>query len=601
MADQLANAILNARFYNQVQKRAVALQALHEVGQAAASALRIDQVLATIVEQAWRLTETTQPNSQSCALALATGTELQFVAAYPPHHLSKIQQVLGTIRVTDPQRRGISGRTFLTGEPQLVNDVSQDPDYLATDDKTRSNLIVPIKVDGQVQGVIVVEHDWLNAFDNDDLQALLSLAAQAGIALQKYNIFREARLLQDVAAQLSAALTLDEVITLVLRTALDLTNINDTSLLFWDAAANRYQPAYKLDTYERKIYPYQTSARIGRGYTHQILTTRRPIIISDTLEDPLINPITIQRGRRCVIGVPLLSGNEAIAVLYAHGAEPRQFSQHQQTILETLCNLATTAIHRVKQYEELRQTYEELRQTNQLMQARTALAFMGMDSGTRVHAIRNHARTIYEQIQHLRDDLDQPRSQVEQNGVAWRLSVIERQAEQILERRPTWPLAAEEGVTSVYVNEFIQERAHQLWENGEFQVATLLLELNLSEEVTVRVSPEWLRRAFDMLVENAVEAVRNQLQRFITIGTAAAANGVHIHIRDTGTGLPEEIQAQIGLILSEHPHKTSGLGMGLVMAQLIMQAYGGNIQGYKQAQGGTTMTIYLPVEELEGS
>jgi signal transduction histidine kinase len=41
--------------------------------------------------------------------------------------------------------------------------------------------------------------------------------------------------------------------------------------------------------------------------------------------------------------------------------------------------------------------------------------------------------------------------------------------------------------------------------------------------------------------------------------------------------------------------------MGLVMAQLIVQAYGGKIEGHKQEGGGTVMTIYLPVEKPEGS
>ena len=71
---------------------------------------------------------------------------------------------------------------------------------------TTSELAVPIKRDGQVIGVINVEHPDAAAFDQEDQQALEALAAQATIAIEKAQLFDETRrraLQQATAAEVS--------------------------------------------------------------------------------------------------------------------------------------------------------------------------------------------------------------------------------------------------------------------------------------------------------------------------------------------------------------------------------------------------------------
>ena len=117
----------------------------------------------------------------------------------------------------------------------------------------------------------------------------------------------------------------------------------------------------------------------------------------------------------------------------------------------------------------------------------------------------------------------------------------------------------------------------------------------MPDEVTVQVSPEWLRRAFDQLVDNAVKAVRARQVQKVTIGTRLARGEAEIWISDTGPGIPEDIQAKIGLEAIEKPEDAKGLGMGLLIAQTIVQTYGGEIRVEDTGPEGTTMVIWLPV------
>ena len=71
---------------------------------------------------------------------------------------------------------------------------------------------------------------------------------------------------------------------------------------------------------------------------------------------------------------------------------------------------------------------------------------------------------------------------------------------------------------------------------------------------------------------------------------------VEIRIGDTGSGVPESVSS---LLLKDRIEKrkgSKGLGMGLLMAQCIVQTYGGEIHLASTGPNGTTMVIILPKE-----
>ncbi|HVE68733.1 MAG TPA: HD domain-containing phosphohydrolase, partial [Solirubrobacteraceae bacterium] len=89
--------------------------------------------------------------------------------------------------------QGVNGRTARTGEPTLVADTRRDPDYLtiAGAVASRSELALPIRVAGQVWGVLNLEHTEPNAFGPDDLLFGDTIAAAIGAALHRSRLFGE--------------------------------------------------------------------------------------------------------------------------------------------------------------------------------------------------------------------------------------------------------------------------------------------------------------------------------------------------------------------------------------------------------------------------
>ena len=82
-----------------------------------------------------------------------------------------------------------------TGQPLVVNDVTQEPRYLYLDDlpQTRSELALPLIVGERVLGVLDLQDKSANTFSPNDVQVLQTLAAQIAVAIQNAALFDTAQ------------------------------------------------------------------------------------------------------------------------------------------------------------------------------------------------------------------------------------------------------------------------------------------------------------------------------------------------------------------------------------------------------------------------
>ena len=81
----------------------------------------------------------------------------------------------------------------------------------------------------------------------------------------------------------------------------------------------------------------------------------------------------------------------------------------------------------------------------------------------------------------------------------------------------------------------------------------------------------------------------------ITIEVAEADGLAAVSVRDTGCGMSEEQAAQA--FTPFFTTKEKGTGLGLAVAQKIVEGHGGRIELESELGAGTTMTVYLPVAE----
>jgi two-component system sensor kinase FixL len=95
------------------------------------------------------------------------------------------------------------------------------------------------------------------------------------------------------------------------------------------------------------------------------------------------------------------------------------------------------------------------------------------------------------------------------------------------------------------------------------------------------------------LMRNALESMEALTPRELTIETTARDSDVMVSVRDTGPGIPHEIEAD--LFKPFVSSKERGMGLGLSISRTIVQAHGGQIWAERNASGGSTFRFTLPI------
>jgi signal transduction histidine kinase len=88
-----------------------------------------------------------------------------------------------------PLTKGILGRVARTGELAWVNDITQDIDYVPKNHRARSLLVVPIRREDKVIGVIDLESTDPDYFTSDDVAFVRLLISHAAIAIENAQLF----------------------------------------------------------------------------------------------------------------------------------------------------------------------------------------------------------------------------------------------------------------------------------------------------------------------------------------------------------------------------------------------------------------------------
>ncbi|RME83722.1 MAG: GAF domain-containing protein, partial [Caldilineae bacterium] len=182
-AVHIALAVAKARLLDETRRRAEQMKIVHELSQRMISMLDVDEMLQTAAEA---LCERFGYLTAQFYLLDAEAGELE------------ARGVAGAGGIVERGYRqkvgeGITGRAAALGRMVKIADVTREEDFIACVPGVRSELVVPIRVHGELAGVLNVESDQLNAFDEADVVALEALAGQVGRALEIARLLGELR------------------------------------------------------------------------------------------------------------------------------------------------------------------------------------------------------------------------------------------------------------------------------------------------------------------------------------------------------------------------------------------------------------------------
>jgi len=210
LAAYAAVAIKNADQFEKLQRRSQYLEAIYSASKIISTEGTREQkaLLGLILEQAAKRiipTEGAKTVLGTLYLYDHLKNELTLECAYWPEAVGSIP--IGKARLLDRHkgRIGITGRAALEKTPQLVPDVLSDGDYIKFNDKTRTELDVPlIEGDGNILGVLSIQADQPRAFDKEDQYALQLLAELAVVAIHNTRQFQVLKDTQNLAGTMAA-------------------------------------------------------------------------------------------------------------------------------------------------------------------------------------------------------------------------------------------------------------------------------------------------------------------------------------------------------------------------------------------------------------
>jgi sigma-B regulation protein RsbU (phosphoserine phosphatase) len=88
---------------------------------------------------------------------------------------------------------GMVGHVGETGETYYAPDVISDPFYQISEESTRSELDIPLKIHGRLIGVFNFQHQEINAFSDSRIQLLEALAGHVATAIENARLFENER------------------------------------------------------------------------------------------------------------------------------------------------------------------------------------------------------------------------------------------------------------------------------------------------------------------------------------------------------------------------------------------------------------------------
>jgi two-component system NtrC family sensor kinase len=369
VARPLASAIEHIRLHGEIVHRAEELAALNRTSQLITARLDLPSVLEAISRSV-----TSLMGSTGCGIGLlnADRTAIEHVAA----HGSRTREWRA---LSVPVGEGIIGGAVASGQPLRSDDLRADPRSAQRDvdekEGIRSMLSVPLRVAGEIIGVISAFSTAPGRFAQRHQTLLEAFADQAGIAIQNARLFeesqrrgRETHALLEAGRAVNQSLDVEETIRLILTQAREVLGVESCGLATLNAATGELSSVASLDLDPANLA--RIRIRVGEGITGAAVKERRPVQSPDLYRDPRVRYPQLPAGSalRSMLAAPLIVGDQAIGALTVFRRDVHRFTAEEESLASAFADQAATALERARLFSSVR-TYSE--QLEAMVAART--------------------------------------------------------------------------------------------------------------------------------------------------------------------------------------------------------------------------------------
>ncbi|MFN2195713.1 MAG: GAF domain-containing protein, partial [Anaerolineales bacterium] len=290
---------------------------------------------------------------------------------------------------TRPYGIGFAEISIETGEPLLFGTSEASKEYGAfsvpspgsEEDLNQSVVGVPIYSSGEAIGAVSVQSYQQNAYDQDDVRLLSTLANSMSLALESARLFEETQKLLEEAEQRNAELAILNSVGEAMAKSLDVDTI---ARLVGDKVQNFLKaPMVNIALFDEPAgvvhipYTYDDGEHLdaddfpmGVGLAGKIYASRKPLRLNTmdeligldavvmTVDGVETDPVNSW------LGVPIIVGEKIIGGVSVQSLEKYAFSERDEHLLVTLAANMGVALENARLFNETQRLLKETEQRN---------------------------------------------------------------------------------------------------------------------------------------------------------------------------------------------------------------------------------------------
>lgn len=255
----------------------------------------------------------------------------------------------------------LSPRVAATGEPIITDDIARDPGAApaVVAEGYRSVASIPLVSKDQVHGVLTIGSRQMRPFHEQNVNLLLSVGRQIGVAIENARLFGERTrrvdelsVLNKVGQTISSTLQLGELLDLIHRQVGRVMDVTNLYIAIYHSDEERLSfPLYvEGDRVRRDI----GGREMGQGLTEYVIRTRQPLLLSDHVADRMreLGIEAIGQAAESWLGVPMIAGERILGVMAVQSyAAPNTYDAEHLKLLSTVAQQAAIALENARLFD----------------------------------------------------------------------------------------------------------------------------------------------------------------------------------------------------------------------------------------------------------
>ncbi|MBM2813589.1 MAG: hypothetical protein HW421_351 [Ignavibacteria bacterium] len=352
--------------------------------------------------------------------------------------------------------------------------------------------------------------------------------------------------------------------------------------------------------------------------------------IKENTDKELIKKIMLEDGTQAIdpfsyIYLPLLVKDEVIGLITVQSFKKDAYTPYQLDILKTLASYTAAALFNAQSYETIQNTLNELKHTQEQLVQAEKLSSLGQLTAGIAHEINNPINFVSSNVEPLKIDLSEIIElitryekvikenklesifrEVEEFRTEFNFEFTVKEVEELLKGIDEGAKRTSEIVKGLRNFSRLDQNVSKFADLNEGLESTLIL-LHNSYKHNIEITKDYceipeincfagqINQVFMNILSNAVQAIDGNGKIFIKTWTDGDI--VKISIRDTGSGMSEEISKKIFDPFFTTKEVGKGTGLGLSITYGIIEKHKGKIEVFSELGSGTEFIISLPINQ----